>query len=99
VHDNVARIYHHSKRAPEEFSALPPNAKYCVGLARYVQSPLNEFVALGPDITAISLDKDNQHLVRIYLFLFLYYTIILYRFPKTNCLLHSRKFSLISPIK
>lgn len=66
VHDDVARIYHHSKRAAEEFSALPPNAKYCVGLARYVQSPLNEFAALGPDITAISLDKDNQHLVCIY---------------------------------
>jgi hypothetical protein len=63
VHDDVAQIYHHSKRAPEEFSALPPNAKYCVGLARYVQSPLNQFAALGPDMTAISLDKDNQHLV------------------------------------
>jgi transcription elongation factor SPT6 len=99
VHDDVARIYHHSKRAAEEFSALPPNAKYCVGLARYVQSPLNEFAALGPDITAISLDKDNQHLVCIYLLLFYYFTRILYRFRKTNCLLRSRKFLLISPIK
>ena len=70
VHDDVARIYQHSKRAAEEFSALPPNAKYCVGLARYVQSPLNEFAALGPDLTAISLDEDNQHLVYTYLFSF-----------------------------
>lgn len=65
VHDDVARIYQHSKRAADEFSALSPTAKYCVGLARYVQSPLNEFAALGPDITAISFDEDNQHLVRV----------------------------------
>jgi hypothetical protein len=99
LHDDVARIYHHSKRTAEEFSALPPNAKYCVGLARYVQSPLDEFAALGPDITAISLDEDNQHLVYIYLLLFIYFMKLLYRSPKTNCLLHSRKFLLISPMK
>ena len=68
VYDDVARIYQHSKRATEEFSTLPPNAKYCVGLARYVQSPLNEFAALGPDLTAISLDEDNQHLVHILIY-------------------------------
>lgn len=64
VHDEVARIYQHSKRADEEFSALSPTAKYCVGLARYVQSPLNEYAALGTDITAISFDEDSQQLVR-----------------------------------
>ncbi|KDR81667.1 hypothetical protein GALMADRAFT_239777 [Galerina marginata CBS 339.88] len=63
VNDDVARIYQHSKRASDEFSALSPTAKYCVGLARYVQSPLNEFAALGADITAISFDEENQHLV------------------------------------
>jgi transcription elongation factor SPT6 len=71
VHDDVARIYQHSKRAAEEFSALSPTAKYCVGLARYVQSPLNEFAALGPDISAISFDENNQHLVSIiHMFIF-----------------------------
>lgn len=65
VHDAVARIYQHSTRATEEFSALSPTAKYCVGLARYVQSPLNEFAALGPDVYAISFDEDNQHLVSL----------------------------------
>ncbi|KAF8964059.1 transcription elongation factor SPT6 [Flammula alnicola] len=63
VHDDAARIYQHSRRAADEFSALSPTAKYCVGLARYVQSPLNEFAALGTDISAISFDEDNQHLV------------------------------------
>jgi len=64
--DDVARIYQHSKRAEEEFSALSPTAKYCVGLARYTQSPLNEFAALRSDITAISFDEDDQHLVRFF---------------------------------
>lgn len=62
VSDEVARIYQHSKRAADEFSALSPTAKYCVGMARYTQSPLLEFAALGSDISAISFDED-QHLV------------------------------------
>ncbi len=63
VHDEVARLYQHSRRADEEFSALSPLSKYCVGLARYVQSPLNEYAALGSDITAISFEEDFQQLV------------------------------------
>jgi transcription elongation factor SPT6 len=86
VCDDVARIYQHSKRAAEEFSALPPNAKYCVGLARYVQSPLNEFAALGPDIAAISLDEDNQHLVYIYLLLFSLFNEVVIQIPKDKLL-------------
>ena len=62
--DEVARIFQHSKRAEEEFGALSTIARYCVGLARYVQSPLNEYAALGSDITAISFDEDCQQLVR-----------------------------------
>lgn len=61
--DDVARIYQHSKRAADEFSALSPIAKYCVGLARYTQSPLNEYAALGIDIIAISFEEDDLHLV------------------------------------
>lgn len=65
IQDEVARIYQHSKRAEDEFSALPLTAKYCVGLARYAQSPLNEYAALGSDLTAISFDDEAQQLVRI----------------------------------
>jgi hypothetical protein len=32
-------------------------------LARYAQSPLNEFAALGSDIAAITLDDEDQQLV------------------------------------
>lgn len=65
IQDEVARIYQHSKRAADEFSALPLIAKYCVGLARYAQSPLNEYAALGSDLTAITFDKEAQQLVRL----------------------------------
>ncbi|KAH7913720.1 SH2 domain-containing protein [Hygrophoropsis aurantiaca] len=63
VNDEVARIYQHSKRGAEEFSALSPVAKYCIGLARYTQNPLNEYAAAGYDITAISFEEEDQHLI------------------------------------
>ncbi|KAF4578811.1 Transcription elongation factor spt6 [Pleurotus pulmonarius] len=62
VYDDVARIYQHSHRADEEYPSLSQTAKYCVGLARYAQSPLNEFAAMGRDIVAIKFHED-QHLV------------------------------------
>ena len=61
--DDVARLFQHSKRAEDEFSFLPLISRYCMGLARYTQSPLNEFAALGPDITAVMFDDESQHLV------------------------------------
>ena len=60
VHDDIARIYQHSKRAEDEFGELPLTGKYCIGLARYAQSPINEFAALGEDITAISIDPEQR---------------------------------------
>lgn len=63
VPDAVARIFQHSKRATEDFSTLSTTGRYCVGLARYAQSPLNEYAALGQDITAITFDQDVQQLV------------------------------------
>ncbi|TDL24763.1 transcription elongation factor Spt6 [Rickenella mellea] len=63
IQDAVARIFQHSKRAAEEFNSFPLTAKYCVGLARYAQSPLNEFAALGSDLTAITFDQESQHLI------------------------------------
>ncbi|TFY57669.1 hypothetical protein EVJ58_g6888 [Rhodofomes roseus] len=65
VLDEVARMYQNSKRAEGEFSALAPLARYCVGLARYTQSPLNEYAALGADIKAIMFDEDNQNLIPV----------------------------------
>ena len=56
----VARLYQHSPRADDEFSSFAPVAKYCIGLARYMQSPLNEYAALGPDIVAINFDEGDK---------------------------------------
>ena len=58
--DEVSQIFQHSKCA-EEFGALSTIAQYCVGLACYVQSPLNEHAALG------SNNKDFQQLVSFYI--------------------------------
>ncbi|KAH6910551.1 hypothetical protein BKA70DRAFT_1424213 [Coprinopsis sp. MPI-PUGE-AT-0042] len=58
----MGKIYH-CARAAEEFGSLSLNAKYCVGLAQYIQSPLNDFAVLGSDITAIAFEEEDQHLV------------------------------------
>ncbi|KAJ7581475.1 transcription elongation factor SPT6 [Mycena floridula] len=63
VHDEVARLYQNSARSMNEFPGLSVIARYCVGLARYTQNPLNEFAALGSDITAITFVDEDQHLV------------------------------------
>lgn len=55
-YDDVARIYQHSSRGAEEFPELSELGRYCLGLARYAQSPVNEFAALGNDLTAVILD-------------------------------------------
>ncbi|KAN0066079.1 Transcription elongation factor spt6 [Thecaphora frezii] len=59
-YDDVARIYQHSKRAAEEFPELSELGRYCLALARYAQSPVNEFAALGDDLTAVILDPHQR---------------------------------------
>ena len=60
VYDDVARLYQHSARAADEFPELSVLARYCVGLARYAQSPVNEFAALGADVTAVQFDPAQR---------------------------------------
>jgi transcription elongation factor SPT6 len=63
IFDEIARKYQHSNRIADEFASFSPIIKYCIGLARYVQNPLNEHAALGSDITAITFEEEYQHLV------------------------------------
>ncbi|UZJ54735.1 hypothetical protein CBS101457_004055 [Exobasidium rhododendri] len=64
-HDDVARLYQHSARAAEEFSSLTTLGRYCVGLARYVQSPVQEFAALSEeDLLALRYDTYQQLIPR-----------------------------------
>jgi transcription elongation factor SPT6 len=62
VNDECARLYHTSERAIVENPALPPIARYCIGLGRYIQDPMLEYAALGKNITSISFDP-NQDLL------------------------------------
>ena len=66
VYDDVARLYQHSRRALADYSEISPVARYCIGLARYAQSPLCEYASLGEDLTAITYDT-HQKLVRYYM--------------------------------
>lgn len=63
VQDEVARLAQHSTRLEKEFQAYSQTARYCIGLARYAQHPLNEYAALGEDLTAITFDDVAQPLV------------------------------------
>jgi transcription elongation factor SPT6 len=62
VNDEVARIYHNTDRAVAQHPNLPPLGRYCVALARYLQSPLLEYASLGADISSIKFDP-NQDLI------------------------------------
>lgn len=64
-HDDVARLYQHSPRAAEEFPSFSTLARYCIALARYVQSPVQEFAALTEeDLLALRYDAYQQLIPR-----------------------------------
>lgn len=71
VHDDTARLFQHSQRAADEFPDLKTLHRYCVGLARYTQSPLLEFASLGDDLLVINFDPYqrlvSQERLRTYL--------------------------------
>lgn len=58
--DETARLFQNSERATVELSDKPPLVKYCVGLARYVQSPLLEYVSLGDDVLSLSFYEHQK---------------------------------------
>ncbi|KAF2084298.1 transcription elongation factor spt6 [Saccharata proteae CBS 121410] len=59
VNDEVARLYMSSERAALDHPGQPEQIKYCAGLARYLQSPMKEYAALGKDITSITFDQNQ----------------------------------------
>ncbi|KAH0835358.1 hypothetical protein AYO21_01575 [Fonsecaea monophora] len=54
VNDEVARMSKSGDRMKADNPGVPEMALYCVGLARYMQSPLKEYAALGRDIVSIN---------------------------------------------
>lgn len=49
VEDETALRFQSSRRAQDEFSNKAPLIKYCIGLARYMHSPLLEYANLLPE--------------------------------------------------
>ncbi|KAI1345068.1 SH2 domain-containing protein [Xylariaceae sp. FL0016] len=62
VNDEVARLYKDSPRAQAEHPTLNSVTRYCVALAKYLQSPMKEYAALGKDVTSL-LFNSCQHLL------------------------------------
>lgn len=60
--DETARLYQNSERALIELSDKPTLVKYCVGLARYVQSPLLEYISLKDDILSLVFYEHQKYL-------------------------------------
>lgn len=62
VDDEASRLYKNSRRAQEEFPDHSETMRYCISLARRLQSPVLEYVGLGRDLLAIH-HHDLQYLV------------------------------------
>ncbi|KAG2212645.1 hypothetical protein INT47_000622 [Mucor saturninus] len=62
VDDEASRLYKNSRRAQEEFAEHSETMRYCISLARRLQSPVLEYVGLGRDLLAIH-HHDLQYLV------------------------------------
>ena len=60
VDDEVARLYKDSERAAAEHPSLSSVTRYCIGIARYMQSPMKEYAALGRDVSSLSFHPCQQ---------------------------------------
>ena len=60
--NETAVLYQNSLRAREEFGDQSMLARYCIGLARYLQNPLLEYILLGEDILSLSILEDQKYL-------------------------------------
>lgn len=64
ANDEVARLYYTSDRAAADHPGIVPLTRYCIALAKYMQSPLKEYAALGRDIISISF-HEHQNLLPV----------------------------------
>jgi transcription elongation factor SPT6 len=60
VNDEVARLYKDSQRAAVDHPTFNPAIRYCVALAKYMQSPMKEYAALGENIMSLSFHPYQQ---------------------------------------
>ncbi|AOA65286.1 Nucleosome remodeling protein [Komagataella phaffii CBS 7435] len=64
VNDETARLYQHSSKSSAEYPNRPQLAKYCIGLAKYIQSPLLEYLALDESMYSLHIHKHQNLLPR-----------------------------------
>ncbi|SCV06027.1 LANO_0H20494g1_1 [Lachancea nothofagi CBS 11611] len=65
VEDELATRYQTSERGIQEFPNKPSLVKYCIALARYMHSPLLEYVNLSPDeLMSLSIHPNQSLLTR-----------------------------------
>ncbi|AMD21941.1 HFR086Wp [Eremothecium sinecaudum] len=65
VEDEIATRYQASERAAQEFPNKPTLVKYCIALARYVHSPLLEYVNLSmEELQSLSIHPHQSLLPR-----------------------------------
>ncbi|KAG0074931.1 Transcription elongation factor spt6 [Linnemannia elongata] len=55
TNDEVAKLYQSSKRGVEDHPKAYEITRYCISLARTIQSPINEYAATGVDLIGIRL--------------------------------------------
>lgn len=61
VNDECARLYHTTERAKIDNPHLSQLGRYCFGLARSMQNPTAEYIALGTDsLMAIKFSPDQE---------------------------------------
>lgn len=58
--DETARLYQNSDRARLAFPEKPTLVKYAIGVAKYVQNPLLEYISLGDDILSLTFHQDQK---------------------------------------
>ncbi|CAI5760233.1 unnamed protein product [Candida verbasci] len=58
--DETARLFQNSERAITEFADKSTLVRYAIGVGRYIQNPLLEYVALGEDILSLSFHHHQK---------------------------------------
>lgn len=58
--DETARLYQNSERAKSDFPDKPQLVRYSIGIAKYVQDPLLEYISLGQDILSLSFHEHQK---------------------------------------
>ncbi|KAI5965077.1 SPT6 [Candida theae] len=62
--DETARLYQNSERAKTDSPDKPQLVRYAIGVAKYIQDPLLEYVSLGDDILSLTF-HEHQKLIPI----------------------------------